>query len=85
MSANVNGIKNKMLSLQFNVEQLHPDVIILQEAKLRRKSQINLPGYRIFTTIRGDQGGGLLIACLVTLDPIHVSYTHLTQPTNREV
>ena len=48
LSANANSLKNKMLSLQFNVELLKPDVIIIQETKIKRKSQIKLNGYRLF-------------------------------------
>ena len=72
MSANVNGICNKMISLQFNIEQLKPEIIILQETKQRRKARIKLPGYRVFELIRGDNGGGLLIACLSALEPVQI-------------
>ena len=40
MSANVNGILNKKISLEFNVSQIKPEIIIVQETKIKRKSQI---------------------------------------------
>ena len=43
---------------------------MIQETKLKRKSQFNLDGYRSFPTVRGDSGGGLLITCLSSLDPV---------------
>ena len=70
MSANANSLKNKMLSLKFIMDQINPHVIIIQETKLRRKGQINLQGYRCYLTIRGDSGGGILVACQTALDPV---------------
>ena len=70
ISANANSLKNKLLSLKFILEQLEPHIIVIQETKIRRKSQINLQGYRCFPTVRGDSGGGILIAGLATLDPV---------------
>ena len=70
LSANANSLKNKMLSFNFNLEQLKPDVVVIQETKLKRKNQINVKGYRTFPTIRGDSGGGVLISCLISLDPV---------------
>ena len=70
MSANANSLKNKMISLKFNIQQLHPHIIVIQETKIKRKSQIELHGYRSYPTVRGDNGGGLLIACLSSLDPV---------------
>ena len=52
------------------MEQLKPHVAVIQETKLKRKSQFNCDGYRSFPTIRGDSGGGLLISCLSSLDPV---------------
>jgi hypothetical protein len=69
-SANSNSLKNKITSLKFNIGQLNPHIIVIQETKFKRKSQIELQGYRCFQTIRGDSGGGLLIACVVALDPV---------------
>ena len=59
-----------MLSLKFNIELLKPQVIVIQETKFKRKSQFNVSGFRSFPTIRGDSGGGLLISCLSSLDPV---------------
>ena len=70
MSANANSLKNKITSLKFNIAQLHPHIIVIQETKIKRKSQIELKGYRVFPTVRGDCGGGLIIACLSSLDPV---------------
>ena len=69
-SANSDSLKNKLTSLKFNIGQLNPHIIVIQETKFKRKSQIELKGYRCFPTIRGDSGGGLLIACVVDLDPV---------------
>ena len=62
LSANSNSLKNKLDSLKFNIAVLKPHIIIIQETKLKRKSQCVLGGYKCFCTIRGDNGGGLLIA-----------------------
>ena len=43
---------------------------VIQETKFKKKSQIELKGYRVFPTIRGDNGGGLLVAGLIPLDPV---------------
>ena len=59
-----------MTSLKFNMSILKPQVIVIQETKSRRKSQIVLKGYKIFELVRGDNGGGLMIACLASLKPI---------------
>ena len=52
------------------MEQINPHVIIIQETKLKRKSQIELHGFRCFLTVRGDDGGGILVACQTALDPV---------------
>ena len=70
MSANANSLKNKLTSLKFNISILKPDIIVIQETKLKRKAQIQLKGYRLYETVRGDNGGGLLIAALVSLEPV---------------
>ena len=70
-SANANSIKNKMDSLKFNIDLLNLHVIIIQETKLKTKS-ITIDGYRCFATVRGDCGGGILIACKSTLNPVLV-------------
>ena len=36
---------------------------------MKNKSLLTLGGYRCFATVRGDSGGGLLIACLTSLKP----------------
>jgi hypothetical protein len=73
ISANANSVKNKMTSLKFNIDQLKPHVVVVQETKLKKKSPVDLiKGYRTFTTVRGDNGGGLMIACLASLDPVMV-------------
>ena len=71
-SANANSLKNKKASLKFNISILQPHVVVIQETKLKRKSQISLKGYRCFPTIRGDNGGGLLIACRCDLKPVQI-------------
>ena len=68
-SANANSIKNKMDSLKFNIDLLNLHVIIIQETKLKNKS-IKIDGYRCFATVRGDCGGGILIACKSSLVPV---------------
>lgn len=70
LSANANSLKNKMLSFKFNMEQLKPHVVVIQETKLKRKSQFKIDGYKTFPTVRGDSGGGLLVSCLCSLDPV---------------
>ena len=68
-SANANSLKNKMTSLLFNIDLLKPSIIVIQETKIKNKSKLKINGYRCFATTRGDSGGGLLIACLLALDP----------------
>ena len=70
ISANANSLKNKMMSLKFNIELLKPHIIVIQETKIKRKSQIHLKGYLPYVTLRGDSGGGLLVACLSSLKPV---------------
>ena len=71
-SANANSLKNKMDSLKFNITSLKPHIIVIQETKLKRKSQCSLQGYKCFNTVRGDSGGGLTIACKISLEPAKV-------------
>ena len=72
ISANANSLKNKIMSLKFTIEQLKPHLVVIQETKLKKKSLVTLQGYRCFDTVRGDSGGGLLVACLAALDPVMV-------------
>ena len=72
LSANANSLKNKVLSLKFTIEQLKPHIVVIQEAKLKRKSLVDLQGYKPFITIRGDSGGGIFVACLAILNPVLV-------------
>ena len=58
--------------MKFNIEQLKPHIIVIQETKFKKKTEINLKGYRLFPTVRGDNGGGILIACLLSLEPVLV-------------
>ena len=58
-----------MTSLKFNIDVLKPNIIIIQETKIKNKSLLTLDGYRCFATVRGDSGGGLLIACLSAHKP----------------
>ena len=69
-SANANSIKNKLDSLRFIISTINPDVIAIQETKLKRKTQVSLPGFKCFPTLRGDNGGGVLIACRNTFKPV---------------
>ena len=69
-SANANSLKNKVESLKFAITEIDPHVIVVQETKIKRKSQVTLEGYECFPTIRGDSGGGVLIACKHGLDPV---------------
>ena len=59
-----------MSSLRFNISMLKPQVVVIQETKIKQKSQIDLAGYRCFPSVRGDSGGGVLIACVSSLDPV---------------
>ena len=72
MAGNINGMYNKKTSLDFIVNKLNPSVIILQETKLKRKSQVVLCGYRLFCLIKSPSSGGLLIACKPSLKPVLV-------------
>ena len=59
------------MSLKFIMDQLKPYIVVIQETKLKKKS-LQLKGYKCFPTVRGDSGGGLLVACLASLDPVIV-------------
>ena len=61
-----------MVSLKFVIDQLRPHIVVIQETKLKRKSMMKLKGYRCYPTVRGDSGGGLMVACLAALDPVLV-------------
>ena len=71
-SANANSLKNKMDSLKFVVANLDPQIIVIQETKLKRKTQCPLDGYEPFHSIRGDSGGGILVACKFNLSPTRI-------------
>ena len=43
-AANANSIKNKTISLKFNIDVIKPHIVIIQETKLKRKSQIEIDG-----------------------------------------
>ena len=61
-----------MQSLKFIASLINPHVIVIQETKSKTKSQNTLEGYRCFSTIRGDNGGGIFIACKSGLDPVQI-------------
>ena len=72
ISANANSLKNKIMSLKFNMDLIKPHIVVIQETKIKRKSQLHFEGYRPFATLRGDNGGGLLVACLNSLNAVLV-------------
>ena len=46
---------------------IEPHIVVIQETKSKRKGKVELKGYRIFELIRGDNGGGIMIACISSL------------------
>ena len=70
LSANSNSLKNKLESLKFNMAIIKPHIIVIQETKAKRKGQFDLKGYRQYETVRGDNGGGLLLACISSIQPV---------------
>ena len=69
MGTNAAGIKAKFSSLQNNINQLEPGVIFIQETKLYRKGQIEIPGYEMERVDRDGEGGLLMsfeipVACI---------------------
>ena len=54
------------------MDLLKPHVVIIQETKLKRKSLANFKGYKPFATIRGDSGGGLLVVCTNSINPVQI-------------
>ena len=75
MGTNAAGLLNKTDSLIDNINYFKPQVIMLQETKVQRKNQVNLPGYQTFESIRHKNkgGGGLLTAIKEEYSPVLVS------------
>ena len=53
-----------MESLSNKISVFNPAVIMLQETKLTRKNQIEIPGYQVYESIREDKGGGGLMTAV---------------------
>ena len=74
---NANSLGNKLESLKNNISYFGPSVITIQETKFKTKGSVSLPGYKVFDEPRvGRDGGGLLTAVDVNLDPIIVPSDH---------
>ena len=75
MGSNSNGLKAKLDSLKSNINIFgNPSCITIQETKLRKSGNIQIPGYQVFQLNRnGSLGGGLLSAVDVGLNPVLVA------------
>ena len=73
LGSNSNGLKAKLDSLKNNINIFNqPSCILIQETKLRQLGNIDLPGYQVFQLNRSGEGGGLLSAIDINLDPVLV-------------
>ena len=60
---NVDGLRNKMESLEQNIRVFSPTVITLQETNLKRKGLLKIKGYELYEKVcSNSSGGGLLTA-----------------------
>ena len=48
---NVAGLKGKVKSLEKNIEKFSPGVLLLQETKMKKMSQMSIPEFLMFTNI----------------------------------
>ena len=71
---NAAGINKKRESLFFLINSIKPAVLTIQETKLTQYRTLKIPGYEVFEHLRGEkEGGGLLTAVLLDLDPVIVT------------
>ena len=71
LGSNAAGLKQKMECLQSKISKFQPGCIFIQETKLYRKGQTNIPGYVPFEHIRkNSKGGGLLLSIHESFDPV---------------
>lgn len=77
---NLNSLKNKLPELQILIAQNAPDIILLQEIRLKPSQPFNLKNYNLF---RKDFTGGLITRGSV-LAAVHnnIHSSHLTLQTN---
>ena len=60
--AKINGFRSKSESINEIIEEQHIDVVMLNEAKVYRKSAINVRAFQAFPVVRSKKsGGGLYI------------------------
>ena len=70
---NANGIKSKKESFIHWLENDNPQVVMVQETKVTRKNQFNVPGYEFFEKPRiGKGGGGVMIGVRKDIDGVPV-------------
>ena len=68
------GLNPKRESFYNLVNKFKPSLITLQETKLVYYGTAELPGYKVFESLRKDRsGGGLYTAVLCDLDPVLIS------------
>ena len=60
MYANCRGIKGKKISFKETVENLNPDIIILNETMYKINEKTNIKSYKAYTNNReGKSGSGI--------------------------
>ena len=74
IGTNSNGLVGKKDSLLANINLYCPLACLIQETKVSRKNQINIPNYQIFELLRTNgEGGSLLTAVHEKNNPVYVS------------
>jgi hypothetical protein len=74
LGTNSNGISNRIESLKHAISVFLPNIVTLQETKVRKLGSVKLRGYQVFEKIRtGGSGGGLLTAVDEHLSPVLIS------------
>ena len=65
VSVNARGIKSKLTSLKRIITELNPEIVALQETKLKEKEKITVAGYEWIDGNRKNQSGGGGVGFLV--------------------
>ena len=74
VGTNCGGLNLKRESFFQLVNKFQPSIITLQETKLCRVGTLKLQGYQVFETTREERnGGGLLTAALLSLEPVLIT------------
>ena len=69
LSANSQGLKQKIPSLKHEIRNLNAAVFTIQETHFRKKGYFKMENYEVFEAIRKKQSGGTLVGVHKALNP----------------